>query len=58
MNIYKIHDIKDTRILGSDIPLFLNQKDCLIRGTGEKITNKIYPKYYFLLVTPNSFCST
>ena len=58
MNIYKIHDIKDTRILGSDIPLFLNQKDCLIRGTGEKITNKMYPKYYFLLVKPSSNCST
>ena len=35
-----------------------NQKDCLIRGTGEKITNKVYPKYYFLLVKPNSHCST
>ena len=58
MNIYKINDIRDTRILGSDIPLFLNQKDCLIRGTGEKITNKVYPKYYFLLVKPNSNCST
>ena len=58
MNIYKISDIKDTRFLGSDIPLFLNQKDCLIRGTGEKITNKVYPKYYFLLVKPNSHCST
>ena len=58
MNIYKIEDIRDTRILGSDIPLFLNQKDCLIRGTGEKITNKVYPKYYFLLVKPNSNCST
>jgi len=58
MNIYKIKDIRDTRILGSDIPLFLNQKDCLIRGTGEKITNKVYPKYYFLLVKPNSNCST
>ena len=58
MNIYKINDIRDTRILGSDIPLFLNQKDCLIRGTGEKITNKVYPKYYFLLVKPNSHCST
>ena len=58
MNIYKIEDIRDTRILGSDIPLFLNQKDCLIRGTGEKITNKVYPKYYFLLVKPNSHCST
>ena len=41
-----------------DIPLFLNQKDCLIRGTGEKITNKMYPKYYFLLVKPSSNCST
>jgi len=58
MNIYKIPDIRDTRILGSDIPLFLNQRDCLIRGTGEKITNKVYPKYYFLLVKPNSHCST
>ena len=58
MNIYKINDIKDSRILGSDIPLFLNQNDCLIRGTGEKITNKVYPKYYFLLVKPNSNCST
>ena len=58
MNIYKIKDIRDTRILGSDIPLFLNQKDCLIRGTGEKITNKVYPKYYFLLVKPNSHFST
>ncbi len=58
MNIYKIKDIRDTRILGSDIPLFLNQKDCLIQGTGEKITNKMYPKYYFLLVKPNSNCST
>ena len=58
MNIYKINDIKDTRILGTDIPLFLNQKDCLIRGTGEKITNKMYPKYYFLLVKPSSNCST
>ena len=58
MNIYKINDIRDTRILGSDIPLFLNQKDCLIRGTGEKIFNKVYPKYYFLLAKPNLHCST
>ena len=58
MNIYKINDIRDTRILGSDIPLFLNQNDCLIRGIGEKITNKMYPKYYFLLVKPSSNCST
>ena len=47
MDIYKLNDIRDTRILGADIPLFLNQKDCLIRGTGEKITNKMYPKYFF-----------
>ena len=58
MNIYEINDIKETRVLGADIPLFLNQKDCLIRGTGEKITNKMYPKYYFLLVKPSSNCST
>ena len=58
MNIYKINDIKENKILGAEIPLFLNQKDCLIRGTGEKITNKMYPKYYFLLVKPSSNCST
>jgi len=58
MNIYKIHDIKDARILGSDVPLFLNQKDCLIRSAGEIITNQVYPKYYFLLVKPSSLCST
>ena len=36
----------------------MNQKDCLIRGIGEKITNKLYPRYYFLLVKPKSNCST
>ena len=58
LNLFKIYNIKHARILGSDIPLFLNQQDCLIRSTGEKITNKMYPKYYFLLVKPSSNCST
>jgi len=58
LNIFKINNFKDAKVLGSDVPLFLNQKDCLIRGIGEKITNKKYPKYFFLLVKPNSNCST
>jgi len=48
----------DYASLGSDIPLFLNQKDCLIRGRGEKIINKHFPKYYFLIVKPLTNCST
>tara|TARA_Y100001970_G_C14157557_1_gene816479 strand:- start:638 stop:1474 length:837 start_codon:yes stop_codon:yes gene_type:complete len=52
INLYKLNKFEDAKILGSDIPLFLNDNDCLIRGVGEKITNKTFPKYYFLLVKP------
>ena len=52
INLYKLNKFEDAKILGSDIPLFLNDNDCLIRGVGEKITNKTCPKYSFLLVKP------
>ena len=44
--------------LGSDIPLFLREHDCLVRGRGDLLTNIIFPKYFFLLIKPNINCST
>ncbi len=44
--------------LGSDIPFFLHQKDCLIRGKGDLIANILFPKYYFLIIQPTFNCST
>ena len=44
--------------LGADIPLFLHQQDCLIRGKGDLIANIIFPKYHFLIVQPSFNCST
>ena len=44
--------------LGADIPIFLNQKDALMRGKGELISNILYPKYYFLIIQPPFKCST
>ena len=44
--------------LGSDIPIFLSQKDGLVRGKGDLIANIIFPKYYFLIIKPSFKCST
>ena len=44
--------------LGSDIPCFLLQKNCLALGQGEKLYPQIFPNYYFLLVKPNFNNST
>ena len=44
--------------LGSDIPVFLNQKDSLVRGKGDLIANVFFPKYYFLIIRPSFKCST
>ncbi len=44
--------------LGSDIPFFLHQKDALVRGRGDLISNIFFPKYYFLLIKPSFMCST
>ena len=44
--------------LGSDIPIFLNQKDALVRGKGDLIANVHFPKYYFLLIRPSFKGST
>ena len=51
-------NIFDYADLGSDIPIFLNQRDGLVRGKGDLIANIIYPKYYFLITKPSFKCST
>ena len=44
--------------LGSDIPVCLYGKNALVKGIGEKISFKEYPKYFFLLVKPKANFST
>ena len=58
VEILERKNIFDYVNLGSDIPIFLNQKDSIVRGRGDLITNIIFPKYYFLLIKPNFICST
>ena len=58
LKIIERKNIFDYVNFGSDIPLFLNQKDSLVRGKGDLISNIIFPKYYFLLIKPNFTCST
>ena len=58
LEIIKKQNIFEYVDLGSDVPLFLNQKDCLVRGKGDLISNILFPKYYFLLVKPIFTCST
>ena len=58
LEIIKKRNIFDYVDLGSDIPIFLNQKDALVRGRGDLIANVHFPKYYFLLIRPSFKCST
>jgi len=58
LEIIKRKNIFDYVNLGSDVPLFLNQKDSLVRGKGDLISNIIFPKYYFLITRPSYICST
>ena len=44
--------------IGADVPFFVKNSDCLIRGIGDILINQNFPKYYFLLVKPKTNCST
>ena len=44
--------------LGADIPVFLYGKNALVEGIGEKIFQQKFPKYFFLLVKPETGFST
>ncbi len=58
MKLIKKQPIENYIRLGSDIPCLLFQKNCLVKGIGEKIYPKFFPKYYFLLLQPNYYHST
>lgn len=55
---YKNINSKNFIKLGADVPFFVKNKDSLIRGVGEITIEKIFPKYYFLLIKPELNCST
>tara|TARA_B100000965_G_C19487120_1_gene711308 strand:- start:166 stop:1011 length:846 start_codon:yes stop_codon:yes gene_type:complete len=56
----KYNEIKtlNFKMIGSDVPFFIQNQDSLVRGIGDIITKQIFPKYYFLLVKPIQNCST
>ncbi len=58
LKLYKKNEKNYLSSLGSDIPLFINDQDCLIRGVGDKLIKQIYPKYFFLLTKPEIGYST
>jgi 4-diphosphocytidyl-2-C-methyl-D-erythritol kinase len=51
-------DYKFYSKLGADIPVFLYGKNALVEGIGEKIFQYEFPKYFFLLVKPETGFST
>ena len=58
LDLIEKKNIFDYVDLGSDVPIFLNQKDGLVRGKGNLISNIHYPKYFFLIIRPTFECST
>ena len=51
-------DYKFYSQLGADIPVFLYGKNALVEGIGEKVFKHEFPKYFFLLVKPETGFST
>ncbi len=58
MQLIEIQEISTYASLGADIPSCLFAHNCLVRGMGELIFKKNFPKYYFLLVKPSINFST
>ena len=59
LEIVKINkDNKFYSQLGADIPVFLYGKNALVEGIGEKVFKHEFPKYFFLLVKPETGFST
>ena len=54
----KLQNPKKYILIGSDVPCFLFNKNCIVNGVGDIIEKKHHPKYYFLLVMPNFTNST
>ena len=58
MNLIELKEPKKYISLGSDIPCFLLNKNCLLTGIGDQLYPYSIPKYFFLLVKPNLNNST
>ena len=59
LKIIKINkDYKFYSQLGADIPVFLYGKNALVEGIGERVFKHEFPKYFFLLVKPETGFST
>ena len=55
LKITKINeDYKFYSQIGADIPVFLYGKNALVEGIGEKVFKHEFPKYFFLLVKPET----
>lgn len=55
----KIDDmVKITKEIGSDVPLFLYRKRCIIKNFGEKVIPCVDFKLYYLILLPNFQIST
>ena len=55
---YKNLKLNNFAKIGADVPLFIKNQDCLIRGIGDILIEKKFPKYYFILIMPAQNCST
>ena len=60
LKVYKESiNYEELSLIGSDLPMCFESKDCIVTGMGEKILNKQkFSKYYFLLIKPDFSLST
>ena len=56
----KYDEIKEInfKMIGSDVPFFIQNKDALVRGIGDITSKQLFPKYYFLLIKSLQNCYT
>ena len=57
LNYQGLRDLNYSDI-GKDIPFFVKNQDALVRGVGNIMIKKLFPKYFFLIVKPKQNCST
>ncbi len=57
-NGYNNYSNEEYSKIGADVPFFVKNSDSLIRGIGDVVIDQLFPKYYFLLVKPETNCST
>ena len=58
MKLIEPKENKFYSLIGSDVPVFLFNKNAIVSGVGDEVEEAIFPKYFFLLVKPNISFST